>query len=49
MIWLARPCKHKLLVGLFEGEVKVEVSLPEGLFDQTLLASFLPNDLKLFV
>jgi hypothetical protein len=33
MVWLARPCKHKLLVGLFEGEVKVEVSLPEGFFD----------------
>jgi hypothetical protein len=49
MIWLARPCKHKLLVGLFKGEVKVEVSLPKGLFDQTLLASFLPYDLELLV
>ena len=49
MVWLARPSKHKLLVRLFEGEVKVEVSLPEGFFDQTLLTSFLPYDLELFV
>jgi hypothetical protein len=47
MVWLARPCKYKLLVWLFEGEVKVEVSLTEGFFDQTLLASFLPDDLEL--
>ena len=47
MIWLVRPGEHKLLVWVFEGEVKVEVPLTEGFFDQTLLASFLPDYLEL--
>jgi len=47
MIWPVRPCEHKLLVWVFEGEIKVEVPLTEGFFDQTLLASFLPYDLEI--